>query len=261
MVRPAARGAAACLGLALLSLAACGRKAPLRLPDSRPAEKGPAVHARVREGRVTLDFRVPARRIFPEREEPWVLARVLRQVPPSGAAVEAGALLQTEGFEFDAPLSWSEQESLPTGSFVYRIEFRDAQGRRRSVSDPLPVAWAHVPEAPSGLTAEGSAGAIVLLWTPPAGVPAGTRYRIYRRGGARQTWEPVSPETAAESHATDSRIDPGVEYCYAVRGVLNEKNLEVEGPASAEGCARAAGGVPPPARPPAAAPGGSGFTP
>ena len=250
MFRRSAKGAIGSLGLVLLVFAACGRKAPLRLPDSRPAEKGPAVHARVREGRVTLDFRVPPRRLFPEREEPWVLARILRQVPPSGAVVEAGAVLQTEGFEFDAPLSWSDQESLPRGSFVYRVEFRDAQRRRRSVSDPVPVAWEHVPGAPPDLTAAGGARAIVLSWTPPAGSPAEIRYRIYRRGGARQTSEPVSPEPVAESHATDSRVEPGVEYCYVVRGVLTEKSLEVEGPASAERCARAAGDEPPP-RPPA----------
>src|SRR5512137_622672 len=78
------RGALFVAGVALaLSLPGCGKKAPLRLTDDRNAGRAPAPHARVREGRVMLDFRVPAHRMFPEREEPWVLVRILRQAGPS----------------------------------------------------------------------------------------------------------------------------------------------------------------------------------
>ena len=77
------------IGLALL-FPACGKKAPLRLVDDRAPLPAPAVHARIREGRVILDFRAPAHRLFPEREEPWVLARILRQSGSSTEVVEAG---------------------------------------------------------------------------------------------------------------------------------------------------------------------------
>ena len=186
MPRTSGRGAFLVAGTALalaLSLPACGKKAPLRLTDDQTAGQAPAPRARVREGRVTLDFRVPAHRTFPEREDPWVLARILRQAGPAAEAVEAGAILQADGFVFGAPLRWSDQAQPAKSSFIYRVEFRDAARRRRALSDPLTVSWEQVPDAPAHLTAVGHLRSIVLSWAAPiAGrrgdglpaVPAGT---------------------------------------------------------------------------------------
>ena len=119
-----------------LSFPACGKKAPLRLPDDRTAEHATAPRARVSEGRVTLDFRVPAHRLFPEREEPFALARILRRSGASSEYVEAGAILQDGGFHGLPPLSWSDQVLPPKKPYSYRVEFRDASRRRRALSDP-----------------------------------------------------------------------------------------------------------------------------
>jgi predicted small lipoprotein YifL len=240
------------IGLAL-SLATCGKKAPLRLPEDRPAEKAPAPRARVREGRVTLDFRVPRHRLFPEREEPWILARILRQTAPSPEVVEAGAILEGGGFAFDSPLVWSDQELPPKAVYAYRVEFRDAT-RRRALSEPLTVSWDEVPEAPSGLTAVGSARAIILTWAAPGRASAGMRYRLYRRVSPQTAWEPVSPAPITESRFVDTMIETDRGYCYTVRAVLDGRGLEIEGPAVAESCSRAAEETLPPARPPGAAP-------
>lgn len=247
------RAAAAIAGvLLLLSPAACGKKAPLRLADDRAPERAPALHARVREGRVILDFRVPPHRIFPEREEPWVLARVLRQAVPAAGVVEAGAILDAAGFGFDALLTWDEAAPSPGSSFVYRVEFRDAHRRRRAVSEPLAVSWDQLPGAPSGLTAAGGGRAVILAWSAPSGAAAGGRYRVYRREPPQEAREPVSPEPVGESRFVDSRVEPGRDYCYSVRSVLDARGLEIEGPASDEACARAADFEAPPARPPQA---------
>jgi predicted small lipoprotein YifL len=238
----------------LLALPACGKKAPLRLPDSRAAAAAPLPRARVREGLVTLDFQVPRQRIFPEREEPWVLARILRQATGATAeAVEAGSLLETGGFAFGAPLSWTDREQQP-GSSVYRVEFRDA-ARRRALSAPLTVAWDRVPAAPVGFSAGGVAGAIALAWEASAGGGEGLRYRIYRRESAQPAAAPLSPEPLAQNRYVDSRVETGREYCYTVRAVLvTAQSLEVEGAAGAEACARAVAAEPAPQRPADAGP-------
>jgi predicted small lipoprotein YifL len=255
MLRTSGRQALLAAAIALaLSLPACGKKAPLRLTDDRAAEKAPAPQARVREGRVTLDFRVPAHRTFPEREDPWVLARLLRQVGPSAEVVEAGAILQTGGFVFGAPLRWSDQAQPAKSSFVYRVEFRDAARRRRALSDPLTVSWELVPDAPANLTAVGHLRSIALHWAAPISAGAGTGYRPYRREPPRTEFEPATPEPLTETDFVDSRIEPGRDYCYEVRAVLTAKGLEVEGPASPEVCSSAASEEPPPARSPASAP-------
>jgi len=223
-----------------LSFPACGKKAPLRLTDDRTAEHAPALRARIREGRVNLDFRVPPHRSFPEREDPWVFARILRQTAPSSENIEVGAILKAGGFAFGSPLTWSDQAVPPASSFIYRVEFRDAARRRRALSEPLAVSWDQLPGAPTNLTAVGHLRSIVLNWTAPNGAGAGINYRIYRREIAQALFEQASPDPLTDSSFVDSRIEPGRDYCYVVRAVLNAKALEVEGPASPESCSRSA---------------------
>lgn len=239
---------ALCAALALAS-AGCGKKAPLRLPDSRPAEAAPSLRARVREGRVTLDFAVPSRRLFPEREEPWVLARILRQRGPGGARTEAGAILEANGFAFDAPLSWTDEPQPPGGAWTYQVEFRDAARRRRAQTGALAVAWESVPEAPTGLTAAGAERAVALSWDVPS--PGAVRYRVYRRSASGPEELPASADPIAGGGFTDTRVEAGRAYCYRVRAVVDAQGVEVEGAASPEACVQTVGPPAPPREPPA----------
>jgi hypothetical protein len=238
----------------LVSLAACGKKAPLRLPEDRPVDKAPTPRARVQEGRVILDFRVPRHRLFPEREEPWVLARILRQTAPSREFVEAGAILEGAGFPFEAPLAWSDQVLAPRKKYTYRVEFRDGARRRRALSETLSVSWDRVPESPSGLRAVAADRAIILTWNAPGGESGEVRYRLYRRLPPQSTREALAPEPITANRFADSMIEAGRDYCYAISAALLFGGLEVEGPAGAEACARAIAAEPQPERPPGTAP-------
>ena len=242
--RRAARSAAAVVAALALALPACGKKAPPRLPDQRAAEKAATPRASVREGRVTLEFAVPAHRIFPEREEPWVLARILRQDPPAKEFVEAGAILERDGFAFEAPLAWSE-DAHASGSSAYRVEFRDGARRRRALSEPVTVSWHAPPAVPSGLVATGDDRGVALSWTAPAGAD-GARYRVYRREAPDGPLEVLTPEPLAALGHTDSRIRASREYCYQVRAVLGSPAPGVEGPPSAEACVKTEDATPPP---------------
>lgn len=239
------------LALALL-LPACGKKAPLRLPEDRPAEQAPALRARVREAAVMLEFRVPNPRFFPERQQRWVLARILRRAAPSAELVEAGAILEAGGFAYGAPLVWIDQGRQPKISLVYQVEFRDADRKRRALTLPVTVAWDRVPRVPSALTAGGGATTVSLTWETPGEDDAQVRHRVYRRELPQPDPLPVTPEPVDGSRFVDSRAEPGREYCYSVRGVLDLQGLEVEGPASPEACARTVSEELPPQQPPAA---------
>lgn len=255
MSRARAEAAAAVLAALVLAalVPACGKKAPLRLPQDRPVEEAPAPRASVREGRVSLEVRVPRHRLFPEREDPWVLARILREkAGEPGKRVEAGAILETGGFAFGSSLGFADAE-LPGGSYVYRVEFRDGARRRRALSPPVGVSWDRVPAQPAGLSAAGGPRAIALAWEAPAAGPA-VRFALYRREPPSLTETPVTPEPVTGTSHVDVRIEPGTEYCYTVRAVTVVKDVPVEGPAAPEVCARAAAEAPAQAPPSGAAP-------
>ena len=255
MLRTRVRRALFVAGIGVvLSLPACGKKSSLRLVDSQVAEHAPPLRGRIREGRVILDFLTPAHRTFPEREEPWVLARILRRAASSSEFVEMGAILKSGGFAFDSPLSWSDQELPLKSSFVYRVEFRDAVHHRRALSEPLAVSWDRVPAAPSNLTAVGHLRSIVLSWAAPPGDGTAISYRIYRREKTQAQFAEALPDAVIESGFVDSRIETGRDYCYVVRGVLDAKAIAVEGPASPESCSRSAAEDLPGEQPPAPAP-------
>lgn len=243
------RPALAAVALAL-TLAACGKKGPLRLPGDRPAEEAPALRARVREASVIVDFKVPEPRFFPERQQRWVLARVLRWTPPFNEGVEVGTIFDSGGFAYGAALSWTDAGRPPKSSLVYRVEFRDAERRRRALSPPLAISWDRVPDAPTALIAAGGDGVVSLSWATPRADVAGLRYRVYRRVASQPEPAPVSPEPVPDCRYTDSRTEPGREYCYSIRGVQELPGLEVEGPASPEACAATAAAVLPPRVPP-----------
>lgn len=239
--------AAAAVAVIVACAPGCGKKGPLRLPDQRVPERAATPRASVREGRLTLEFKVPSHRVFPEREEPWVLARILRR--QGKEFVEVGAILERDGFAFSAPLTWSE-EAPGAGATAFRVEFRDGARKRRALSEPVEVVWEPSPGAPGSLGATGDDRAVALAWSAPAGAAAGTRYRVYRREVPDGPVESLTPEPVAALRHTDSRVQPLREYCYLVRAVLGAPALAAEGPPSAEACVRTEDVTPPP--PPAA---------
>lgn len=228
----------AAAALLLLAFTGCGKKAPLRLPEQLKPESAATPSARVREGRVRLDFRVPRHRLFPEREDPWVLARVLRRQGKSQEFLEVGTILKANGFAFEAALSWTDSALPPGTALVYRIEFRDAARQRRALSEPLAVSWETEPGAPSGLSVNSDGNAVRLSWEAPPAAGDAVRYRVYRRDGDQTEALPQSQEAAAALTLVDTRIEAGRDYCYSVRAVLGGA-LEIEGPASGEICVQA----------------------
>jgi hypothetical protein len=250
VLRSAARSCAvAGAAAALLAAPACGKKAPLRLPDQRPVEHAATPRPSIREGRLILAFVVPAHRVFPEREEPWVLARVLRRQPPATDFVEVGAIFEKAGFPFGGPLTWTE-EAQTGGTSVYRIEFRDAGRRRRALSEPVEVVWQAPPAAPGRLTAAGDDRAVTLSWDAPAGATGSARYRLFRREVPLAAAELLTPDPLEALRHTDARVQASHEYCYQVQAVLGAAPLEITGPPSEEVCVRTEDVTPPP--PPAA---------
>ena len=242
--RAALAGAAAIFAIVLAGAPACGKKGPLRLPDQRPPEHADTPRAAVSGGRLTLSFKVPAHRVFPEREEPWVLARILRREASGKEFVEVGTILEGRGFGFGEPLAWSE-EAQTAGTSAYRVEFRDGARRRRALSNPVEVIWQVPPDAPTALTATGDDKGVELTWKGPAGATGAIRYRIYRRQTGGGEAENLTPDPVPAERHTDTRVVASRVYCYVVRAVLGAP--AVEGPAGPEVCVRTEDATPPPA--------------
>jgi predicted small lipoprotein YifL len=231
---------------ALAAAAACGKKAPLRLPEQQPTERLREIRATVREDRVTLEFRVPPRRVFPEKEPPWVLARILRRSGDEKEFAEVGTILDKAGLEFDSALTWTDDGRAPGVPLAYRIEFHDAAGHRRAISTPISLSWASVPGAPLGLDASGAESSVRLAWQAPAGAAAAVAYRVYRREAPEAVANPVGEAPVAALGLVDSRVRAEREYCYTVRAVIEGGPSPVEGPASEERCTRTIDATPPP---------------
>jgi hypothetical protein len=86
------------------------------------------------------------------------------------------------------------------------------------------------PDAPRGLSAVATDGAIALIWEPNA-EPDVAGYLILRGEAGDATLTPVTDTVVTEARFTDRTVRPGVRYVYAVQAIdsrLPRPNVSVE---------------------------------
>ena len=115
--------------------------------------------------------------------------------------------------------SYSDTSVDAGTSYVYSIRARDAAGNLSTPSSANATAPATAPGAPTGLTANGSAGQVALSWTAPVsnGGAAITGYKVYRStsSGAETLLTALGNVTTY----TDSGVSNGTTYFYEVAAV------------------------------------------
>jgi hypothetical protein len=227
--------------------AACGKKAAPFL--SRPLAVGDleVTDVFVREGTVSIRFKVPEETFrLGKEEEPWSLVRLLRRRMDVGVIsyVERSVIREAQGFTFGKSRTIVDA-GVGAGRYLYRVELRKEKGSDRAESDPVSVDGAPLPGIGGDIAIEGREGAIFLRWAAPVEAPAGLLYTVYRRGRGKSG--PISREPLTVTSFTDTRITREAEYCYQIQTAIQSGVVRVEGPRSREICASSVDRTPPPA--------------
>ncbi len=252
MMRPAGILA---LGLAALSLPACGRKGPLRPPASPRPQAVRELAVRQRGASIVLDWINPSRTVDgrPLRAvgtaEVWVLDLGTRGAGPPLAARDFAARARL-GRRVPArdlrpagtPSGVTAVYPLPGDGFqpatlALSVRVLDEKGRPSEFCPAVPVEVRACPRPPEIRQAEVFADRIELCWEAPAAnidgsAPASVAgYTVWRAEGEAAP-EKLTPEPVAGSVFADRDFRFGAAYDYTVRAVAPGSGPAVESDAS-----------------------------
>jgi len=251
------RRLAACLALAALAIAACGKKAPPVAPEQRAPQPVADLAGAVEEAAIALSWTPPTRRSDNTRLRDFTLMRVFRAEDSGSGDARAAMLVdgRIAGYEEIAAIRGSEPEPairrgprlvLKDGKglaygrrYTYVIVAGDVQGRLGRPSPRVSVTYAPAPAAPENVAAEPRENAVHITWTAPARMLDGTtvteplRYEVLRAPSADGELSPVTPTTVSERELTDSKLENDRAYYYAVRAVRTVSGTTVYGASSA----------------------------
>jgi len=236
------RRLAACLGLAALALAACGKKSPPVAPEQRAPQPASDLRGHVDESAILVSWIPPNRRVDNTRQRDFTVMRIFR-VEDSGAGEPKSAMLtdgRIAGYEEIAAIHSQEPEPAvrrgprlvytdrkgltPGRRYTYVILTGDAQGRIGPPSHRVSVSFAAAPAAPENLVAEPGEGAVRLKWDAVSKLLDGSAvtdpltYEVLRALSAEGELAPVAAGVS-DTTLTDHNLENDREYHYAVRAV------------------------------------------
>jgi len=232
------RGLAPCLGLALLALAACGRKAPPVAPEVRAPQRVTDLTGAVRESVIELSWTPPDRRVDNTRLRDLALTRVFR-VEDGGSGEPRAAMLvdgRIAGYAEVASiravepapgrLVFADRQGLAYGRrYTYVVVAGDSRGRIGPPSVRVSVTYVPAAEPPVDLVAEGGEREARLAWEAPAQLIDGSAptdplaYEVLRAPSVDAELTPVTRAPIAERALTDRGLENDRTYYYAVRAV------------------------------------------
>ena len=251
------------LALAVLALAACGRKGLPVAPEQRVPVAVVDLAAVIREAAVELTWTNPPRRMDGTRLRDLTLARVYRVDdegrgdPRSAMLVEGTIAGYTElaTVRLAAPegatvqggrVTLADRRGLAPGRrYTYVVVTADSLGRVSPPSARASVTFVAAAEPPRDLVAEPGEREVRLRWAPPARLldggapPAALAYDVLRAPAADAPLVPVARTPAGALALTDRELENDRTYWYAVRA------LRVEGATTAYGAVSARGAVAP----------------
>jgi predicted small lipoprotein YifL len=239
-----------------LALTGCGRKGPPVAPETRAPRPPHDLSATVETGAIALTWVNPTSRVDRSRLRDLAVARLHRVVDDghgepkpailSGDRVVGYTELATIDLAAPPPgpvqgnrISYVDRASLEEGRrYTYVVTASDSQGRSSSPSARLSVAFLTAPEPPAPPAVSAGEGRVELTWSAPTqladGRPvAGTiLYEVLRAVAPDATPTPVTPMAIAATRYTDSGLENGRTYYYAIRAIRAEAEGVAQSPPS-----------------------------
>ncbi|PYN81598.1 MAG: hypothetical protein DMD96_10115 [Candidatus Rokuibacteriota bacterium] len=237
------RRLAACLGLAALVLAACGKKGPPVAPEMRAplpiADLTGAVHASA----IELAWTPPNRRVDHTRLRDLAQTRIFRLEDGGGAEPKSAMLVdgrivgyrEIASIRADEPapvvargnrLVFTDRQALAYGRrYTYVVIAGDSQGRVGPPATRVSVSYVPAAEPPVNLVATPGERTVRLRWEAPARLLDGSAptealaYEVLRAPAADAELTPVTRVPVAERALTDADLENDRTYYYAVRAV------------------------------------------
>lgn len=237
------RDLAACLGLAALVLAACGKKGPPVAPEVRAPQPVADLTGAVHAFAIELVWTPPNRRVDNTRLRDLAVTRIFRVEDGGGAEPKAAMLVdgQIAGYAELASIRpaepapavvrgnrivFADQQGLAYGRrYTYVVVAGDAQGRIGPPSARVSVTYVPATEPPVNLAAEAGERAARLSWAAPSrlidGSPATETlaYEVLRAPSAEAELTPLTAAPIADRVLTDRDLENDRTYYYAVRAV------------------------------------------
>lgn len=237
------RGLAPCLGLALLALAACGKKAPPVAPEVRAPQRVADLTGAVHESAIELSWTPPNRRVDNTRLRDLALTRIFR-VEDGGSGEPKAAMLvdgRIAGYAEIASiravepapavargnrLVFADRQGLAYGRrYTYVVVAGDSRGRIGPPSARVSVTYVPAAEPPVDLVAKGGEREARLTWQAPTQLIDGSAltdplaYEVLRAPSVDAALTPVTGAPIAERALTDHGLENDRTYYYAVRAV------------------------------------------
>jgi hypothetical protein len=238
------RGLAPWLGLALLVLAACGRKAPPVAPEVRAPRAVVDLAGAVHASAIEISWTPPDRRVNNTvLRDPGMTTRIFR-VEDDGSGDPKAAMLvggqiagyaQVASLRGDQPspavargrqLVFTDRQGLAYGRrYTYVVLVADTQGRVAPPSARVSVTHVAAAEPPTELVAVGGERQALLTWRPPARLIDGNApsaplaYEVLRAPSADAELTLLTRVPVPEPTLTDRELDNERTYYYAVRAV------------------------------------------
>ncbi len=190
--------------------------------------------------------------VVPTSTVPAGAVNITAQVTDSGTLSTVRAHVTTYGFDVNLTMThgtgatWFVNRTYTTvGSYAFTVWATDAAGNAAGRGGSFSIAQGPPPPAPSGVLAHNQANrTIMVMWAPvTTGGVAG--YHVYRATSAGGPFTKVTSSpipTTGPLQYTDSNVQPGVTYYYAVTAVDGAGN---ESPLSAVVSAAVPGGTSP----------------
>lgn len=255
-MRPAARSVLAGL-LAVVTLAACGKKGPPVAPELRVPTVPAALHGSVDGESIVLSWTAPDARLDGTKLRTVDRYTLYRREeadagPPKSAMLSQGRVvgydeIATIRTESPAPatiqgssVTWVDRRALSMGRrYVYVVTAADAIGRTSAPSERLVVPFLAAPKAPAAVDAAPGDRRVTVTWQPPPALIDGSpvtgdlKYVVLRGSGATGPLAAITPQPLAQTTYTDTGLENDADYRYAVRALRVEPGVTAAGEISA----------------------------
>jgi predicted small lipoprotein YifL len=245
-----------------LTLGACGKKGPPVAPELRLPVPPTGLQASIDETSILVSWTNPGSRLDGSRLKDLEEVKLYRREdsddgPLKPAMLSGGRVVgyeQIARIRVDAPapatvvgtrVEWVDSLGLVPGHrYVYVLTAIDAQGRSSPPSERRPITFLAAPMPPRDVKAVAGDRQVTLSWRAPAeftdGSPASgdVRYIVLRSVGSQGPLTVVTPQTVQATSYSETGLENGSEYRYAVRGVRVDPRATVTGATSAVVAAR-----------------------